>query len=124
MPNRRARLPDSGPTLPLAGPALPLAGYADRQLSALARLARAPAIARLSGTALLGERAALAGLKVPLRRSAGGGCTLFPTQDGWLALNLSRDDDRELLPALLEAEDLVPGSDANVARRIALHDSS
>jgi hypothetical protein len=38
------------------------------------------------------------------RRSAGGSCRLLAAADGWLAVNLSRPDDAELVPAIL-AED-------------------
>lgn len=51
---------------------------------------------------LLGERAAIAGLTRQGTRSAGGACRLFKTGDGFLALNLAREDDRDLLPAWLE----------------------
>lgn len=39
-------------------------------------------------------------LQAPGRRSANGSCGLFRTTDGWVALNLARADDRELVPAL------------------------
>jgi hypothetical protein len=38
------------------------------------------------------------------RVAAGGSCRLLETADGWLALNLARDDDWDLLPAWLETE--------------------
>lgn len=52
---------------------------------------------------LLGERARLNGFSIPARRSAGGKCHLLAARDRWIALNLARDDDRELLPALFGA---------------------
>jgi hypothetical protein len=52
--------------------------------------------------ALLGERAALLGLRRRGRVSPGGSCRLLPTRDGWIAPNLARVDDRKLLPAWLE----------------------
>jgi crotonobetainyl-CoA:carnitine CoA-transferase CaiB-like acyl-CoA transferase len=52
----------------------------------------------VDGPGLLGERAALMGLRRGGRRSAGGGTRLLRAADGWWALNLSRD--RELVPAL------------------------
>jgi len=61
----------------------------------------------LDGHRLLGERAACAGFSRQGRTSAGGACTLYPTLDGFLALNLARDDDWDLLPALLEMETVV-----------------
>ncbi|MEO7248255.1 MAG: CoA transferase, partial [Novosphingobium sp.] len=61
------------------------------------------AISALDGTTLLGERAARGRFSIPARRSAGGKCHLLAAQDGWIALNLARDGDRELLPALFGA---------------------
>ena len=61
------------------------------------------AISALDGATLLGERAALNGFAIPARRSAGGKCHLLAARDGWVALNLARDADRELLPALFGA---------------------
>ena len=94
--------------------ALPLARWASRRL---AEFTDVPAIAELSGETLLGERAALNGFSVPHQRSAGGGCELIEARDGWIALNLARDADRELLPAWLEesAEDVT----ATIKRRSA-----
>jgi CoA-transferase family III len=86
--------PEFGPT------DWPLACWAGDRLSDLARIAQSPAIAALSGAGLLGERAMLNGFRVPGQRSAGGGCRLMPARDGWVALSLARDDDRDLLPAL------------------------
>jgi hypothetical protein len=51
--------------------------------------------------ALLGERAALAGLTRRGRTSCGGSTRLVPTADGWLAVSLPRDDDLALLPVWL-----------------------
>ena len=73
--------------------------------AALALATRAPgsrALAELDGPALLGARAALLGLGRQGSVAPGGGCRLLATQDGWLALNLARPEDRELLPAWLE----------------------
>ncbi len=53
--------------------------------------------------ALLGERAAIAGYQRQGSTSCGGSCRLLQTADGVIALNLARDDDWELLPALLSA---------------------
>jgi hypothetical protein len=52
--------------------------------------------------ALLGERAACAGLTRQGPVSPGGACRFVQAADGWVAFNLPRDDDFELLPALLE----------------------
>jgi len=56
----------------------------------------------LDGAALLGERAAAAGLTRRGRVSPGGSCRLLATARGDLAVNLARADDLALLPAWLE----------------------
>jgi crotonobetainyl-CoA:carnitine CoA-transferase CaiB-like acyl-CoA transferase len=56
----------------------------------------------LDGPALLGERAALAGLTRNGAVSCGGTCRLLPASDGWLAVNLARAQDAGLLAAWLE----------------------
>ncbi len=58
---------------------------------------------RLDAPALLGERAALVGLRRAGRTSAGGSARLLACRDGTLALNLPRADDWALVPAWLEA---------------------
>jgi hypothetical protein len=88
-----------GPPLPMPGA---IAGAADAAL-ALLRAQVGPAWSGPDdGAALLGERAALLGLRRRGRVSAGGSARLLPAADGWLAVNLARDDDRALLPAWLE----------------------
>lgn len=52
----------------------------------------------LEGAALLGERAALAGLRRRGSISPGGGCRLLRAADGWLAVSLSRAEDLEMVP--------------------------
>ena len=52
--------------------------------------------------ALLGERAAFADLERGGKRAPGGACRILRAADGWLALNLARAADFELLPAWLE----------------------
>lgn len=60
----------------------------------------------LDGPAVAAERAAIRGLARGGRVSAGGACRLVPAADGWIAVNLPRASDRELVPAWLEsAED-------------------
>lgn len=54
--------------------------------------------------ALLGERAALAGLGRGGQVSCGGAGRLLPTPDGWCAVSLARPEDVELLPAWLGVE--------------------
>lgn len=50
--------------------------------------------------------------------SPGGGCRLYQAADDHVALNLARDDDRALLPALFE-QDFDASSDADIAALIA-----
>ena len=104
-------------------PAIPLAGCADEALAALAKLTASSAIAQLDGATLLGERAMLAGLRIPGRVAAGGSCHLLDAVGDTVALNLARAEDRELLPALFEADDLDAQDDAAIARRCALRDA-
>lgn len=56
----------------------------------------------LDGPALLGERAALAGLERDGDRSAGGATRLLRAADGWIALALARPEDNAAVPAWLE----------------------
>ncbi|MBC2667710.1 CoA transferase [Novosphingobium piscinae] len=79
---------------------MPLADWAEARLRDLAALLPSPALAALDGDRLLGMRARFNGFLVPGRVSAGGGCRLHRTRDGWIALNLARADDLSLLPAL------------------------
>jgi hypothetical protein len=53
----------------------------------------------VDGAALLGERAAHTGFARRGRVSPGGSCRLVEAADGWLAVNLARHSDVELLPA-------------------------
>lgn len=98
--------------------AIPLASRADEVIRRLAAATGSASIAALTGQTLLGERAMLAGMRIPGRVSAGGGCRLFDALDGTIALNLSRSADRELLPALFETE-AVGGDDDAIARLVA-----
>jgi hypothetical protein len=58
---------------------------------------------------LLTGRAALLGLEPPARISSGGATRLIAAADGWFGLTLSRAEDREAVPALLES----PGADGD-----------
>jgi CoA-transferase family III len=53
---------------------------------------------------ILAGRAALAGLTPQGRISAGGGTRLMPSRDEWCALTLSRQDDVDAVPALLQCD--------------------
>ena len=55
----------------------------------------------VDGARLLGERAAIFGLRRRGRISPGGSCRLLRAADGWIAVNLARPDDRDMLPAWL-----------------------
>jgi len=82
----------------------PLAACADGAIAALRALAPAAPLAALDGGALLGERAAAFGHVRAGSISAGGSCRLLRAGDDWVAVNLARDADWELLPAWLESE--------------------
>ena len=117
---RRPGAPDPAPDLAwarsgamaLCGPAEsaprlaagPLASCADGAARALAALAGREGLATLDGAALLGERAASMALRRQGRVSPGGSCRLLRCEDGWVALNLARPEDEDLLPAWLESE--------------------
>jgi hypothetical protein len=88
---------------PVAGPAA-LAEGMERLAADVARFG-GPV---LDGPALAGERAAIAGLTRGGRTSAGGACRLVPTADGWLAVNLARPSDVDLLPAWVGTADWEP----------------
>lgn len=57
----------------------------------------------------------LGGFHVPGQISAGGGCRFYEARGDRIALNLSRPDDRDMLPALFETDALDPGDDAAIA---------
>jgi hypothetical protein len=85
---------------------VPLASYADGIVAALQALRPDTGLAAIDGACLLGERAALTGFTRAGDVSPGGSCRLLPCADGWLALNLARTSDWELLPAWLEDGEL------------------
>jgi hypothetical protein len=98
---------DGPPALAPGAPASALAGALgvfDLLTRALARGDEAvlgPPGSWLPGPALLGERAALAGLARQAPRSVGGAFRALRAADGWLGLSLVRPDDLDLLPALI-----------------------
>ena len=85
---------------------VPLAAYADGVIRALRTLCPDSALATFEGAQLLCERAALAGYRRGGDVTPGGSCRLLATADGWLAVNLARPSDWELLPAWLGDEPL------------------
>ncbi len=79
-------------------------------LRALARVAaatrwRTGAFPSPPDVRLLGERAAIAGLRRNGPWSCGGAFRLLPTSDGWWGVSLPRPADIELVPALIEEAD-------------------
>jgi hypothetical protein len=100
---------DRPPLFPLAPVASRLAGAA----AVWSHLSGLP----LDGPALLGERAALRGLSRRGRTSAGGGSQILRTADGWVAVTLSRADDRELVPAWLQVDD---ADDETISNAVAV----
>ncbi len=55
---------------------------------------------------LILERADLLGFSRAGANSCGGACRLLPTLDGWIAVSLARQPDRDLVPAWLECDDI------------------
>lgn len=93
--------PRNGP--PRLAPAA-LASCARGALRAIRVLTGPASLRGLDGPALLGERAVALGLRRAGSVAPGGSCRLLRAVDGWLALNLARPDDVELLPAWLCAD--------------------
>ncbi len=93
------------------GPALAAPGDIAARLTGLALALGflAPGLIGLDAPALLGERAAIFGLRRRGQVSCGGSAQLLPTADGWLCLNLPRPDDWALMAAWLERDDAVDG---------------
>ena len=84
-----------------------LADYADGALLALKSVAQGnPLKTKLPeyGAHLLGERMALFNTHPREQVSAGGSCHFFEARNGYLAINLARDEDFDLLPALTDAQ--------------------
>jgi crotonobetainyl-CoA:carnitine CoA-transferase CaiB-like acyl-CoA transferase len=58
----------------------------------------------LEGHRLLGERAAVRGLRRNAPWSPGGSCRAVATADGWVAVSLARQEDLEAVPALVSSQ--------------------
>jgi hypothetical protein len=101
------------------GNSIPLAAIAHQALTRLAAASGSAALRALDGATLLGERAMRAGLRIPGRTSAGGGCRLFDSLSDTIALNLARSADRDMLPALFENDGLDGNDDSAIAACIA-----
>ncbi len=81
---------------------VPLASCADGVIQALHCLATGDAAATLpTGSLLLGERAAIAGLRRNGAISPGGSSRLLRAADGWFAVSLTREADWSAVPAWL-----------------------
>ncbi|MET0362696.1 MAG: CoA transferase, partial [Sphingobium sp.] len=79
----------------------------------------------MDGADLMLERAAINDFAVPGRSSTGGACRLLSARDGgWVALNLARADDRDMLPALFEDGALDPQDDDAIAAHVAVCDAA
>lgn len=74
--------------------------------------------------ALLGERAAIAGLSRQGSTSCGGAARLLPAADGWVAVNLARVDDVDLVPAWLEIDEPAGDPWGEVAGALATRPAS
>ncbi len=72
----------------------------------------------VDGPAILGERAAIAGLTRQGSVSPGGSAFFVRAADGWVVLNLPRTSDTAALPALV-GTDIDPSEWPEVARRLA-----
>jgi hypothetical protein len=94
----------------------PLASCADGVTQAIRCLAsRRAAFEFPDGSALLGERAAIAGLRRNGAVSPGGACRLLRAADSWIAVSLARDVDWSDVPAWLERDDASTWSDVERA---------
>lgn len=85
---------------------IPIASHADGALLALRAITSPQFRDNLptSGALLLGERARLRGLSRRGRINPGGSARIIDARDGQIALNLSRYEDWDLLPAWLEVD--------------------
>jgi hypothetical protein len=96
-------LPEGRPLLAPGDPA----GRVRALGAAITALAPTTAPALADPPALLGERAALLGLRRQGTANCGGSARLLPAGDGWLCVNLPRPDDWDLVPAWLEVDPTV-----------------
>ncbi|MCZ6887209.1 MAG: CoA transferase [Gammaproteobacteria bacterium] len=100
--------------MPLTGPADGPAKMGPGVLPSCARgaldvfraMAGGDVLPGVNGGSLLAERAALLALTRHGNVSANGTCRLYAAADGWIALNLARDEDRGLIPAWLQTSEV------------------
>jgi len=94
---------------PVASPA-PAFGLLSTVVAELAAATRATGVeVRADPGELVAGRAALSGFSRRGRVSAGGSARLLRAADGWCAINLSRADDVEAVPAIIGALGLAAG---------------
>lgn len=93
------------PDCPMQGPAA-IPSTAIGALEALKLIAKQHCLSGLNGARLLSERAAFMQLHRQGQISANSSCRLLKAKDGWIALNLAREDDWSLIPAWLECAGL------------------
>ena len=94
---------------PVASPA-PAFGLLSTVVAELASATRATGVeVRADPAELVAGRAALSGFSRRGRVSAGGSARLLRAADGWCAINLSRADDVEAVPAIIGALGLAGG---------------
>jgi hypothetical protein len=72
----------------------------------------------LNALGLLGERAAITGMRRAGATSCGGSCRLLETADGWIAVSLPRPEDMESVPAWLHLAE-APDTRADVWPAVA-----
>ncbi|MET9387594.1 CoA transferase [Streptomyces sp. NPDC002928] len=96
---------EDGPPLMAPGSMLTLVNAVSGVLARLTSVQGAGPV-RIDPALLLGARAGTLGLTRRGRVCAGGATRLLPTADGWCALTLSRPDDLDLVPAILERGDV------------------
>ena len=81
---------------------------ADEALNAFKQLTSATSSLNFDGRTLLTERAQLLGLSDQGQMSANNSCRLMQSADGWIALNLAREEDWGDLRAWLEITEAPP----------------
>ncbi len=91
---------DMGDSIPACG----VNACADQALDAL-RVWHSDLLPGVMGRDLLWERAAELGLRAKGQISANGSCRIMATGNGWLGLNLAREEDWGLLNAWLQQDD-------------------
>jgi hypothetical protein len=101
----RAGAPALGPPEPLVPRLRAVAALLGRRSAELGRPVT------LDPLRLLGERAAIAGLRRQGQVSCGGNARLLRTGDGWLAVSLARPEDVELVPAWLGVDHRFGGAE-------------